>query len=121
MNTKLGITILYVRDTARQAVLPRDRRPARDRGAKSPTFVTLHANNNTLLGLQDVTTEPNQQPKQPGGVELGFEVADVNATWREWKRKGVQLLSEPADFPFGHAFDAQDPEGHPLSIYRPRQ
>jgi predicted enzyme related to lactoylglutathione lyase len=56
----------------------------------------------------------------PVGIELSLEVEDVDATWRAWQAKGVQTLSAPQDFPFGRAFDAQDPEGHLLNIYKLR-
>ena len=58
---------------------------------------------------------------QPGGVELGLEVADVDAVFHEWKEKGVQTVTPPMDLPFGRTFVARDPEGHLIRVYRMKQ
>ena len=58
------------------------------------------------------------QEKQPGSVELSFAVDDVDGTWKRWKEKGVEMVTDPMDLPFGRYFMAKDPEGHYLSAYR---
>ncbi len=50
---------------------------------------------------------------------IGLLVDDVDRVWRDWKAKGVNLLTEPQDLPFGRNFDARDPEGHYLSVFKP--
>lgn len=89
----------------------------------SPSFITLSPSNGTqgaMLGLQDkmAAVLPPRHEESPGGVELSFEVDDVDATWQRWKEKGVELLTEPTDLPFGRYFMARDPEGFYLSAYR---
>ena|SRR5258708_22234486 len=86
----------------------------------SPTFVTLRPAGGSMVGLQDKKASrlPPNQEKQPGSVELSFAVDDVDETWKRWKDKGVEMVTEPMDLPFGRYFMAKDPEGHYLSAYR---
>jgi len=85
-----------------------------------PTFVTLNPGSGAMIGLQDKASSklPPGREDQPGGVELSFEVEDVDATWQQWKANGVQIVAEPMELPFGRYMMAQDPEGHYLSAYR---
>jgi len=86
----------------------------------SPTFVTLRGEGGALVGLQDKAAArvAAGQEEHAGNVELSFEVADVDATWQRWQAKGVELVAEPVDLPFGRYCLAKDPEGHYLSAYR---
>src|SRR5262245_49863922 len=125
MNSKLGITIIYVRDIQKMSRFYTETlglSVVKEQTAE--TFVTLSAGG-TWLALADVagpwvSRKLHLLPAQgettlvPVGIELSFEVDDVDATWREWQAKGVPTLAAPQDFPFGRAFDAQDPEGHLL-------
>ena len=88
--------------------------------ASSPTFITLRSAGDSMLALQDKMTSrlPPRQEAQPGSVEVSFAVDDVDATWQQWKAKGVEFITEPMDLPFGRYFMAKDPEGHYLSAYR---
>ncbi len=85
-----------------------------------PAFVTLRPAGGSMIGLQDKTASrlPPGREEQPGSVELSFEVDDVDGTWQRWKEKGVELVTDPMDLPFGRYFMAKDPEGHYLSAYR---
>ena len=73
-----------------------------------------------LLALQDKATAqfPPKDEAGNGGVELSFAADDVDATWQRWQQRGVTLVTEPADLPFGRYFMARDPEGYYLSVYR---
>jgi predicted enzyme related to lactoylglutathione lyase len=86
----------------------------------SPTFITLRPAGGAMLALQDKTASrlPPKLEMQPGGVEVSFEVDDVDGTWQRWKEKGVEMVTEPMDLPFGRYFMAKDLEGHYLSVYR---
>ena len=88
--------------------------------SSGPTFVTLQPARGAMLGLQDKTASrlPPGRETQPGSVEVSFEVDDVDGTWKRWKEKGVELMTDPMDLPFGRYFLAKDPEGHYLSVYR---
>src|SRR5207244_3718595 len=85
-----------------------------------PTFVTLRPAGGSMLGLQDSAASrlPPGREQQSGSVELSFEVDDVDGTWKRWKEKGVELVTDPMDMPYGRYFMAKDPEGHYLSAYR---
>jgi predicted enzyme related to lactoylglutathione lyase len=83
-------------------------------------FIALRSADGAYLALQD-----NEKSKLPprleqsgGSVELSFAVEDVDDTFRQWKEKGAEIVSEPEDLPFGRYFMAKDPEGHYLSAFR---
>lgn len=61
----------------------------------------------------------NQQ-HNPGveGVELGFEVDDIDALYNKIKHSTGHIVSEEIQTQWGLAFTAADPEGHRLNIYR---
>ncbi|MFC4335362.1 VOC family protein [Salininema proteolyticum] len=42
--------------------------------------------------------------------------ASVDATYEEWKAKGVTIVSEPEDAPFGRTFLAADPDGNLIRV-----
>lgn len=117
----LGFVILYVRDMARAKAFYTDVLGLTVVDAVSgPTFVTLRPAGGSLLALQDKSAAqlPPKQEEQPGSVELSFEVDDVDGTWKHWKARDVELLTDPMDLPFGRYFLAKDPDGHYLSVYR---
>ncbi len=120
MKGKLGIAVLYVRDVARERRFYSEvvGLPVIE-DQSSPTFVMFAAGGETLLAVMDVS-RANGPTGAPGSVDLGLEVQeDVDAIWRDWQTKGASLLAEPKDLPFGRAFEAKDPEGHRLTVYRP--
>jgi predicted enzyme related to lactoylglutathione lyase len=121
MSYKLGIAILHVRDLAAAKRFYTEvlELPVIE-DQSGPTFITLATAGETLLALQDASTSKPYELGGPGGVEIGLQVEDVDATWRKWQEKGAKTLTPPEDFPFGRAFDGQDPEGHLLSIYQLR-
>ena len=118
MSYKLGIIILSVRDLQRatdfysqklgQPVVPE---------MSDDHFVVVALANGCLAGLSQLAPD---KTVQPGAVELGLEVTDVDATWRNWQAIGLSGMTDPADTPFGRSFDAHDPDGNPLSIYQLR-
>ena len=117
MNFKLGIVILHVRDfdkarafyvdTLGLPVVPH---------LSDDHFVTVQPQNSTQIGI---TAEPGIVNGQ-SSTEIGFEVDDVDALYREFQSQNIPLLSAPQDFPFGRAFDVQDPDGNKLSLYKLR-
>jgi catechol 2,3-dioxygenase-like lactoylglutathione lyase family enzyme len=74
----------------------------------------------TLVNLLKVTAAdelvgPAQVAGPEAGVRMQFslEVADVDATCEELRRRGVQLLNGPMDRPWGiRTASFQDPAGH---------
>jgi predicted enzyme related to lactoylglutathione lyase len=117
----LGFVILYVRDMAASRAFYADVLGMTEVAEVSgPHFVTLRADGGSLLALQDKATAqfPPKDEEHNGGVELSFAVDDVDGTWRRWQQRGVTLVTEPMDLPFGRYFMARDPEGYYLSVYR---
>ena len=116
MSYKLGIVILSVRSleqsrdfyahTLGQPVVPE---------MSDDHFLVVALANGGLLGLSQL---PAGQSVQPGAVEIGLEVPDVDTTWRAWRAQGLTGMTNPADTDFGRSFDAHDPDGNPLSIYQ---
>ena len=52
-----------------------------------------------------------------GGVALYLRVEDVDAAYRLWRGRGVDMVSEPHDQPFGRTFAFRDPDGRVLHAY----
>lgn len=119
MSYTLDIVNLFVRDIQREKTFWTETLglPLVEE-MSSAGFVALRPAGGSLVTLQDVETLGPGAPKQPGGCELGLEVADVDAVWRDWRAKGVELLTDPLDLPFGRTFLARAPEGHLLRVYR---
>ena len=56
------------------------------------------------------------------GVELYLTVQDVDAAFSSWKARGVEMVTEPWDAPFGRTFAFKDADGRLLRAYaRPAQ
>ena len=116
MSYKLGIVILSVRDLQQSQAFYSQKLGLPVVPEQSDDhFIAIGLSNGCLLGL---TPAAPDKPLQPGAVELGLEVEDVDAAWRDWQAKGLTGMTDPADTPFGRSFDAHDPDGHPLSIYQ---
>jgi predicted enzyme related to lactoylglutathione lyase len=59
-------------------------------------------------------------PTSPvGAVELYLQVDDVDASYRAWRDKGVEMVTEPHDEPFGRTFAFKEPDGRTLHAYQP--
>lgn len=57
----------------------------------------------------------------PGGCEIVLPVASsahVDATWEDWRARGITILQAPTTMPFGRTFVASDPDGHRLRVYK---
>lgn len=117
MQFKLGIVILHVQDfdKARAFYVETLGLPVIS-ALSDDHFVTVQPLGSTAIGI---TAEPGVA-NGTGSTEIGFEVNDVDALYRDFQNKGIALLSAPQDFPFGRAFDAQDPDGNKLSLYKLR-
>lgn len=49
-----------------------------------------------------------------GGTSLYLEVDDVDEAYKTWRERGVEMVSEPANQPFGRVFSFKDPDGRVL-------
>jgi predicted enzyme related to lactoylglutathione lyase len=62
-----------------------------------------------------VMQAPPQQPAP--GIDLYLQVEDVDAAHALWKARGVEMVTEPNDQPFGRTFSFKDPDGRVLHAY----
>ena len=53
----------------------------------------------------------------PAGVELYLSVDDADEAYRTWKARGVEMVTEPWDAPFGRTFAFKDADGRVLRAY----
>jgi predicted enzyme related to lactoylglutathione lyase len=65
--------------------------------------------------LWAIMQAPPEAPE--GGVELYLQVKDSDAAYRAWKERGVEMVTEPHDEPFGRTFAFRDPDGRVLHAY----
>lgn len=52
-------------------------------------------------------------------IELYLEVDDVDAAYAAWKARGVAMVDQPHDEPFGRVFAFTDPDGRTLYAWKP--
>ena len=84
----------------------------------SPTFAMFRLGSGMMLGLwQREGVAP--AATAPGGGELAFAVADVDAVHADWSARGLPILQPPTDMDFGRTFTAADPDGHRLRVLKP--
>ncbi len=60
-------------------------------------------------------------PHTRGDVMLYLQVDDADAAYRAWKERGVEMVTEPHDEPFGRTFAFHDPDGRTLHAWTPAQ
>ena len=52
--------------------------------------------------------------------DTALEVEDVDAVFAQWKEKGVEMVTEVMDAPFGRTFLARTPDNHILRVLKVR-
>lgn len=112
----LGNLTLTVRDPAASRDFYQSVFGLPDAERASPGFVMLDAGGVTLI-FQPL--DASGAEAQPGGAELGFVVPDV-AQAREMLVAAGGTVGELQRMGWGEAFDARDPDGHALTVYRQR-
>jgi predicted enzyme related to lactoylglutathione lyase len=88
----------------------------------SPTFALFALSSGLMLGLWSKHTAEPRPGAHAGGTELGLTVGDndtVDATYANWKGRGIAILQPPTDMDFGRTFVARDPDGHRLRVFAP--
>ena len=88
----------------------------------SPTFAMLPLKDGVMLGLWSRQTVEPAATSQAGAGEVAFTVKDaaaVEATFTDWKRRGLTIIQQPQQLDFGHTFVAVDPDGHRLRVFAP--
>ena len=84
-----------------------------------PGFAMLPLSEAVLLGLWQATDADPSGTGKPGASEISFDVADLSTLTglhAEWAAKGLPILVEPVEQPFGHTFVAADPDGHRIRV-----
>ena len=119
MATTLGNINLFVRDIeeAKRFYIEGIGLVEDEERSHPPSFVILQAGACTLT-LQDASA-PNAALEPSRGIELGFAVEDVEGMRARLANWG-STVSEVQHMGWGTGFDAVDPEGHRLTIYRMR-
>lgn len=85
----------------------------------SPGFAMLPLSDAVMLGLWLASDAAPGGGGRPGASEVSFDVADVPALEKihaDWSAKGLPILIEPVEMPFGHTFVAADPDGHRIRV-----
>jgi predicted enzyme related to lactoylglutathione lyase len=54
---------------------------------------------------------------KPGDIMLYLLVEDADAAYRTWKERGVEMVTDPHDEPFGRTFAFRDPDGRVMHAY----
>jgi catechol 2,3-dioxygenase-like lactoylglutathione lyase family enzyme len=116
----MGIVILYVNDVQKAKKFYNEviGLPVVEEQS-GPEFVTLQPGNGSLLALEDIKVSSVGQFAGQRTAEIGFVVDDADAVWRLWKDRGVEMVTELEDKPFGRTFTAKDPDGYFLTPYQP--
>jgi catechol 2,3-dioxygenase-like lactoylglutathione lyase family enzyme len=87
----------------------------------SETFAMLPAAPGLMLGLwRRDGVKPAATPA--GGGEIAFPVdseAEVDATFADWRGRGVTIAQTPTKMDFGYTFLALDPDGQRLRVFAP--
>jgi predicted enzyme related to lactoylglutathione lyase len=88
----------------------------------STTFAMLPLSEGVMLGLWSRKTVEPAAAGLPGASEVAFTVENVSAveaTFADWKKRGLHILQEPVRMDFGTTFVASDPDGHRLRVFVP--
>jgi predicted enzyme related to lactoylglutathione lyase len=87
----------------------------------SPTFVMFALDKGVMLGLWSRHTVEPAASAAGGGAELAFTVesAALDATFADWKKRGIATLQQPTEMDFGRTFVGLDPDGHRLRVFSP--
>lgn len=112
-------TLLYVDDSLASARFYADLLDCQPLDSR-PGFALFALRSGMMLGLWSRSTVQPPPAAAPGGMELGMRVdspAEVDAIHARWAASGVSILQAPTLQSFGHAFLAQDPDGHRLRVY----
>ena len=83
-----------------------------DMGDQFSQFTTREG---TLWGV----ARRGQPHAAPNGAELYFSVDDADAAYATWKARGVEMVTEPSDQPFGRTFAFRDMDGRVMHAWSP--
>lgn len=55
----------------------------------------------------------------PLSAELYLQVTDVDEAYKVWQSRGVEMVSEPSNQPFGRTFSFKDADGRVMHAWAP--
>ena len=64
-----------------------------------------------------------QESQPPAGADacaVWFQVADVDATFRDWSARGIEFAHPPRKNFWGYGAELTDPDGHPVRLWDER-
>ena len=73
------------------------------------------------LGLQKEVPGTEDERPVKHGVAIGFEVDDVETSWREIQEKGAHVLAVPRNGDVGKYAEITDPDGHIIMLLSSRE
>lgn len=109
--------ISYVSDAAASAAFYRDLLGLRTT-FESPFFVAFDLGGGTQFAVWQLDEDTTDWAVgRTGELCVNFATAEeIDATYEDWKVKGITILSEPADAIFGRTFVAADPDGNLIRV-----
>lgn len=119
MPYKIGMLSLFVSDVVQStnfytSMLGFQLQPEISRD----NFAVGQLESGPTLALCSLDQLPADLSARPGGVEIHFEVEDIQSAWLDWKAKKVEGMTGIFDMGAGLNFSAKDPDGHRLSVYQ---
>ncbi|MEZ4862463.1 MAG: VOC family protein [Caldilineaceae bacterium] len=116
MNVQSNYLGVVVQDLAAASAFYRDTLGfAVDEGESIPGFYTqFKLNGESILALQAEAEVPDGQIFAPA-----LQVEAIDQLYATWQARGVDVLEEPHDKPFGRTFLFRTPAGHVFRAYQP--
>jgi predicted enzyme related to lactoylglutathione lyase len=83
----------------------------------APHWIDLDLGDGRRLGLHP---EGAGLKVQPGSLQLGFKVPNVDRFVTDARMMGARVLQEPFDESFGRLAILSDPDGYAIQVFTPR-
>ena len=77
--------------------------------------VALQDSGDFTIFLQEVPS-----PVNPSGCALWFQVANVDATFAEWRERGIKFAHGPRKAYWGYGAELEDPDGYLVRLWDER-
>lgn len=119
MVYKIGMLSIFVRDVAQSTKFYTDVFGfTLQEQFSNEAFALGELAGGPTIALRSLDQLPAGAAAKPGGIEINFEVEDIESAWQDWKAKDISGLTEVSDMGAGLNFSAKDPDGHCLNVYQ---